>query len=108
MQILDHKRKNLGTSAWDHNVWTWNSSRSFKVLKDSDCSLVSNKNFSEVVTSNDLGPGGIKVLHLRHHSQKICTHNEKIIFECRLEDLPSLLSLWTAFSARVMLTQSQV
>jgi len=28
-----------------------------KYLKDSDCSLVSNKNFSEILPSNGLGPG---------------------------------------------------
>jgi len=30
-------------------------SRSSKVSKDSDCSLVSNKNFSVILPSNDLG-----------------------------------------------------
>jgi len=41
------------------------------VSKDSDCSLVSNKNLSEILLSNGLGPGsgevgqgGLKVLHL--------------------------------------------
>jgi len=30
---------------------------SSKVSNDSDCSLVSNKNFSEILPSSDLGPG---------------------------------------------------
>jgi len=37
-----------------------------------------------------------KLLHLRHHSQKIHTPNQKIFFECRLEDLLNLLRVWTA------------
>ena len=85
----------------DHNFWTRNLSRSSKVSNDSDCSLVSNKNFSEILPSNSLEPGevgqdGPKVLHLWCHSQKIRIFNKKIFFECRLEDLPHLLSFWTA------------
>jgi len=52
-------------------------SKSSKVSKDSDCSLVSNKNFSEILISNgwrpgpvEVGQGGQKVLHLWRHSQK--------------------------------------
>jgi len=59
-------------------LWTRNPSRSSKVSKDSDFSLVSNKNFSEILPSTGLGPGpgevgqgGLKVLHLWRHSQKI-------------------------------------
>jgi len=44
---------------------------SSKVSQDLDCILVSNKNFSEILPSNDLGPGPgevgqgiLKVLHL--------------------------------------------
>jgi len=55
----------------DHNFWTWNPSRSSKVSKDSDCSLASSKNFSEILPSNGwrpgpgkVGQGGLKVLHL--------------------------------------------
>jgi len=65
-----------------------------------DCSLVSNKNFSEILPSNgwhpgpgEVGQGGRAVLHLWHHSQKIRTLNQKIVFECRLEDLLHLLTL---------------
>jgi len=56
-----------------------------------------------MLPSNGLGPGpgevgqsGLKVFHLRRHSQKISIPQPKNFFECRLEDLPSLLSLWTA------------
>jgi len=74
------------------------------VSKDSDCSLVSNKYFSEILPSNGLGPepaevgrGGLKVLHLWRHSQKIHTPpSKKFIFECRLEDFPRPLHLWRA------------
>ena len=69
-----------------------------------DCSLISNKNFSEILPSNGLDPGpgevgqgGLKVLHLWRHSQKIRAPQPKIVFfQCRLEDLLHLLSLWTA------------
>jgi len=86
-----------------HNFWTQNPSRSSKVSKDSDCSLVSYKNFSEILPSNSLGlgpgqvgHGGLKFLHLWGHSQKISTPQPKIIFKCRLEDLLHLLCFWTA------------
>jgi len=89
----------LGTTALDHNFWTWNPSRSSKVSKDSDCSLVSNKNFSEILPSNSLGPGpgevgqgGQKVLHLWRHSQKTCTPLQKIFFECKLQYLLHILN----------------
>ena len=62
----------------DHNFWTRKPNRSSKVSKDSDCSLVSYENFSKTLPSNGLGPGpgkvgqgGLKVLHLWRHSQKI-------------------------------------
>ena len=64
--------------------WTWNHSRSSKASKDSDCSLVSNKNFSELLPSIDLSPGpgevgqgGLKVHQLWRHSQKIRTSPAK-------------------------------
>jgi len=66
-----------------------------------DCSLVSNKNFSEILPSNGLNPGpgemgqgGLKVFYLLRLSKKICTPQPKIFFECILEDLLRLLSLW--------------
>jgi len=59
----------LRTTALDHNVWTLIPNRSSKVSKDMDCSLVSNKNISEILPSNGLGlgevgQGGLKALHL--------------------------------------------
>jgi len=52
-----------------------------------DCSLVSNKNFGEILPSNSLSPGpgevgqgGLNVLYLWCHSQKICTPQPKNIF----------------------------
>jgi len=72
---------------------------SSEVSKDSDCSLVSSKNFSEILPPNGWRPGpgkvdqgGLKVHHLWRHWQKTCTPSEKN-FECRLEDLPHLLTL---------------
>ena len=66
-----------------------------KVSKDSDCSLVSSKNFSEILPPGPgkVGQGGLKVLHLGCHSQKTHTPKQKIFFRCRLEDLPRLLRL---------------
>ena len=65
-----HKKKNLGTSALDHTFSARNPSKSSKVSEDLDCSLVSNKNFSEILPSNGwcpgpgkVGQGGLKVLH---------------------------------------------
>ena len=72
----------LDITALDHNFWTPNPSRSSKVSKDPDCGLVPNKNFSEILPSNGLGPGEVGqgdliVLYLWCHSQKICTPNQK-------------------------------
>jgi len=40
----------------------------------------------------EVGQGGQKVFHLLHHSQKACPQ-PKIFFECKLQDLPHLLTL---------------
>jgi len=55
----------------DFNFLTQNPSKSPKVLKDLDFSLVSNKNFSEILPSSGLGSGpdevgqsGLKLLPL--------------------------------------------
>jgi len=45
------------TPALDHNFSTGNLRKSSKVSKDSDCGLVSNKNFSEILPSNAWHPG---------------------------------------------------
>ena len=70
-----------------HNFWTRNPSRSSKVSKDSDCSLVSSKNFSEILPPNGwrpgsgkVGQGGLKVLHLWRHSQKNSPPKQKNFF----------------------------
>ena len=59
-------------------------SRSSKVSKDSDCSLVSSKNYSEILPHNgwrpgpgQMGQGGLKVVHLWRHSQKHRTPQAK-------------------------------
>jgi len=75
-------------------------SKSSKVSKDLDCSLVSNKKFSEILPSNDLGPGkvnqgGLKVLHLWHHSQKIHTPNQKSFFQVQTTGLAKSFELLT-------------
>jgi len=64
------------------------------VSKDSDCSLVSKKNFSEILPCNgwhlgpgEMGQGGLKILHLWHHSQKIHTPNQKYFFRVQTRRL---------------------
>jgi len=104
----------------DHNFWTRNPSRLSKVSKDSDCSLESNKNFSEILPSNswhpgpgNVGQGGLKVLRLWHHSQPTRTPQAKKSFSsanyktchvfrrfgqvhnpCRSEDIPVQSHVW--------------
>jgi len=62
-------------------------SRSSKLSKDSDCSLVSSKNFIEILQPNGwrpgpskVGQGGQKALHLWRHSQKTCIPHTKNFF----------------------------
>jgi len=85
----------------------------------SDCSLLSNKNFIEILPSNGLSPGpgevgqgGLQVFHLWLHSQKKqLSPTKKFFFECRLKDLPCLWAfeqLPTTFSARVTCAQRHV
>jgi len=84
-----------------HNFRTQNLSKSSKVSKDSDFSLVYNKNLSEILPSNglvlgtdEMGQKGLKLFHLRRHSQKIQHPKpKKVFFHSRLDDLPSLLKL---------------
>ena len=104
----------------DHNFSTRNPSRPSKVSKDSDCSLDSNRNLSEKLPSNGLGPGpgevgqdGLKVLHLWCHSQKICNPQPKKNFFFVTNYKTSLVfwafeQLSTTFGARVTLVQSHV
>ena len=66
----------------DHTFCIRNPSKSIKVSKDSDCSVVSNKNFSGILPSSGLGLGSdevgqkcLKQVQLLRHSQK--TRNPK-------------------------------
>ena len=61
------------------------------------------KNFSEILPSNGLsagpeevGQGGLKVLHFDVTHKKSAHPNQKFFFECRLEDLLHLLRVWIA------------
>ena len=47
----------------DHNFWTRNPSKSIKVSKDLDFSLVSSKNLSKILPSSGLGLEPDKVGH---------------------------------------------
>ena len=94
---LDH---NFWIINLDHNFWTRNPRRSSKVSKDSDYSLESNKNFSEILPSNSWRPGLGEVGHLWHKSstydithKKPAPPNQKFFFECKLQDLLRLLTL---------------
>jgi len=85
----------------DRNFWTWNSSRSSKVSKDLDCSLVSNKNSSEILPSNgwqpglgEVGQGGQKSSTYDVTHKKPAPPTKKFIFKCKLQDLSRLLTLW--------------
>ena len=57
----------------DHNFWTRNAGKSIKGVKDSDSSLVSNENFSEILCSSSWALGQVTWAksHLRRHSQKM-------------------------------------
>ena len=86
---------NIGLITWfiiDHNFWTTKPSKSIKVSKDSNCSLVSNKNLSEILPSSSLGPGlgemGQGSLYLWYHSKKTQPPMKKIFF---IADSPNLL-----------------
>ena len=45
---------------------------------------------------DEVGQKDLELLHLWHYSQKIWNPKPKFFFHCRLEDLLSLLSIWTA------------
>ena len=89
---------------------------SSEVLKSSDCTLVSNKNFSEILPSNGLGPrpgevrqGGLKGLQCWRHSQNIRTPNQKMFFSSAEQKTCHVFwafeQLCTAFGTRVILAQ---
>jgi len=90
------------TPALDHIFSTQNPSKSSKVSKDSDCGLVSNKNFSEIIPSSGLGagPGEVgqgspKALHLWCHSQKTRTPQPKKFFWVQTTRLSESFELLT-------------
>jgi len=94
--------KRLKSTALDHNFWTWNLSRSSKVSKDSGCSLVSNIHFSEILPSKSwcpgpgkVGQGGLKVLHLWRHSQKIRNPQPKNFFRVQATRLAASFEPFT-------------
>jgi len=96
---------------WNHNFWTRNTSKSIKGSKDSDSSLVSNENLSEILLWSGLigqaRPGSLvdcalgqvtwanwpKPTSLMTSLTK--KQNPKLFFTADLEHLPSLLRVWT-------------
>jgi len=76
-ELIDYLIIQIFFTSLDHNFWTWNLSRSSKVSKDLDCSLVSSKIFSEILPPNGwhpgpgkVGQGGLNVLHIWCHWHK--------------------------------------
>jgi len=70
-----------------------------KAQKTRDSSLVSNKNFSEILWPSGRALGQAtwakmaqKLLHLWRHSQTICNPQPKKFFKSNLEDYPIRLS----------------
>jgi len=70
-----------------HNFWTRNARKSIKGSNDSNSSLGSNKNFSEILLPSGCALGQVtwakidqKLLHLWRHSQKIHNPQPKIFF----------------------------
>jgi len=56
----------------------------------------------------EVGQGGLKVLHLWHHSQKTRTPKQKTFCKCRLEDLLHLLNSSLPLLAPKLRMQSHV
>jgi len=82
-----------------------------------DCSIVSNKNFSEILSSKGVGPGpgevgqgGVNVFHLWCHSKNLQSPTKKYFFKCRLKTciFSALEQLSTIFSVRATRMQSHV
>jgi len=46
--------------------------------------------------TDEMGHSGLNLLHLWRHPQKTKTKTKQFFLQCSLEDLPSLLSVWTA------------
>jgi len=75
-----------------------------KLSKDSDCSLVSSKNFSKILSPNSwhpgpgkVGQGGLKVFHLWRHSQKNYTPQAKNFFWVQTRRLAASFDASTRF-----------
>ena len=101
----------------DRKLWTWDPSKSPTVSKDSDFSLVSNKNISKILPSGGLGPGpgevgqnSLKVLHLWRHWQNLKpkTKNFFPLQSRRLAESWVFEQLSSACCAWVMLVQGHV
>jgi len=72
---------------------------SIKGLKDSDSSLVSKENFSEILWPSGWALGQAtwaKMAQKLLHLWKSTTSNQKNFLECRLEDWLIRLRVWTA------------
>jgi len=76
-----------------------------KISKDSDFSLVSNKNLNEILPSSGLGLGpdevGLKQLHLRRHSKKPKTIFFSLQMQRLVESFEGLNSSLTQLSAEI-------
>jgi len=71
----------------DHNFWTRNARMSIKGSKDSDSSLVSYENFSDILWPSGWALGQVKwakmtqkLLHVWRHSQNIHNPQPKNFF----------------------------
>jgi len=87
----------------DHNFWSRNARKSIKGSKDSDSSLVSNKNFNETLWPSGWALGQITepkwpqnyfTYDVSH--KKSASPNKKFFFECSLLDWLIRFSSWTA------------
>jgi len=104
--------------ALDCNFWTRNPSRSSRVSKDSDCSLVSNTSFGKHYHLMVWAQCQVKWARVTWITstydvthKKMCNPNQKLFF---IANYKTCQVFWafeehsTAFGARVTLTQSQV
>jgi len=78
-----------------------NAGKSIKGSKDSDSSLVSHENFIETLWPSGWALGQVTWAKMAQKLlmtslTQILQPPTKKFFECRLEDLPNLLRVWTA------------
>jgi len=78
----------------DHKFWSRNGSKSIKGSKDSDSSLLSNKNFIKILWLSGWALGqvtwakmALKLPDLWRHSQKICNPKPKNFFQVQTRRL---------------------